>query len=107
MFLAILFNTLGLILILAALRDIFHQLFHPGGSGHLGDMLLGIVWRVFRRIAARRPGALSLAGPVALVAILLSWATLLAVGWTLVYWPYMPQHFLYSTGLSTGKQWLY
>lgn len=93
-------NALGLGLVFVALRDIFHQLFHPGGSGHLSDSLMRSIWWMFRRLAARSPGTLGLAAPTALVAIITSWGTLLAVGWALVYWPYMPEDFLYSTGLS-------
>ena len=107
MFLAILLNALGLILILAALRDIFHQLFHPGGSGRLSDALMSLLWRVFRWTASRHLGALGLAAPTALVVIIASWATLLVVGWALIYWPYMPQHFLYSTGLSASQRQLH
>ena len=98
--LVVLLNALGLGLVFVVLRDIFHQLFHPGGSGHLSDTLIRLLWRVFRWISARRPGALGLAAPTALVAIIASWATLLALGWALIYWPYMPGNFLYSTGLS-------
>lgn len=93
-------NVLGLGLLLVVLRDIFHQLFHPSGSGHLSDALMRAVWRVFRRISGRGSGTLGLAAPTALVVIIASWATLLAVGWALIYWPYMPGNFLYSTGLS-------
>lgn len=93
-------NVLGLGLVLVVLHDIFHQLFHPSGSGYLSDALIRTVWRVFRRLSARRIGGLGLAAPAALVVIIACWATLLAVGWALIYWPYMPGSFLYSTGLS-------
>jgi hypothetical protein len=91
--LVVLANALGLGLVLVVLRDIFHQLFHPGGSGHLSDTLMRSVWRVFRRVSSRNSGTLSLSAPTALVTIIVSWAALLAVGWALVYWPYMPGSF--------------
>ncbi len=97
---AILINTLGLGLILAVLRDVFHQLFHPGGYGHLSDMLMRGVWRVFQALSRKRPERLTLAGPTALIIVILSWVTLMTVGWTLVYRPYMPENFLFSTGLN-------
>lgn len=97
---AILINAVGIGLILAMLRDVFHQLFHPGGSGHLSAILMRAIWRMFRRIPRRHPESLGLAAPTALVATIASWAALLAIGWALVYWPYMPDSFLYSTGLS-------
>ncbi len=83
-----------------ALRDIFHQLFHPGGSGHLSDVLARSLWRMFQRLNTRYSAPLGLAAPTALVVIIASWTALLAVGWALVYWPYMPEGFLYSTALS-------
>ncbi|MGB3683617.1 MAG: potassium channel family protein [Rubrobacteraceae bacterium] len=85
---------------LVVLRDVFHQLFHPGGSGHLSDMLARSVWRMFQRLNTRYSAPLGLAAPTALVVVITSWTALLAVGWALVYWPYMPESFLYSTGLS-------
>ncbi len=93
-------NVLGLGLIFVALRDIFHQLFHPSGNGHLSDVLMRTVWRAFRRFSAWNSARLSLAAPTALLVIIVSWASLLVVGGALVYWPYMPESFLYSTGLS-------
>jgi hypothetical protein len=61
---------------------------------------MSTVWLVYRRVAPRYPSLLALAGPSALVAILLSWVGLVAVGWALVYWPRMPESFLLSPGLG-------
>ncbi|CAN5870381.1 hypothetical protein BH23ACT11_BH23ACT11_29170 [soil metagenome] len=101
---AILINALGLGLVLVVLRDVFHQLFHPGGSGHLSDGLMQIVWRAFRTISRDRQERLALAGPTALIVVIVSWVTLMVVGWALIYWPHMPQNFLFSTGLNTALQ---
>ncbi len=98
--LVVLMNALGLGLVFVALRDVFHQLFHPSGNGHLSDELLGATWSIFRRFAGGRQERLSLAGPTALIAIILSWAVLMTVGWALIYWPYLPENFLFSTGLN-------
>lgn len=98
--LVILLNVIGLGLVLAVLRDVFHQLFHPGGSGHMSDHLMQAVWRAFRTISRKRQERLALAGPTALIMVILSWVALMAVGWALVYWPYMPENFLFSTGLN-------
>lgn len=97
-------TVLGAVLVLAALRDIFHEIFHPSGAGSLSGVLMRVVWRSFRRLAGRRAVVLSLAGPLSLVAIIVSWAALLAVGWALVYLPYMPDNFLYQTGLKPQMQ---
>lgn len=93
---------LGVFLILVTLRDIFHQIFHPSGSGSLSGMLVRFVWRSLRLI--QRPGALSMAGPLSVVAVIAGWTTLLAVGWALVYWPYLPGKFLFQTGLDPRAQ---
>lgn len=98
--LVILINALGLGLVLVVLRDVFHQLFHPGGSGHLSDILMHAVWRAFRALSRKRKDRLTLAGPTALITIILSWVSLMVVGWALIYWPYLPESFLFSTGLN-------
>ena len=100
----VLVNTIGFALIAIALRDIFHELFHPGGSGTVSHWMMRIVWRCFQSIARHRPTALQLAGPTALVAVIGSWALLLAIGWALVYLPHLPGQFLLATGLDPLNQ---
>ncbi len=101
----VLATLLGVALIAVALRDIFQELFHPGGGGSLGRTLMGAVWRLFRRIAApRRRALLSFAGPSALLTIIASWVLLLWVGWALIYWPRMPENFSFSPGLDPRTQ---
>jgi hypothetical protein len=98
---AILATLSGAGLILIALRDVFHTLFRPSGRGSISELLPKAIWQlVFRRFAARHPTALVLSGPTALLAVLVSWSALLAVGWTLIYWPHLPGRFLFSAGLD-------
>lgn len=82
----------GLLLIGLAGRDIFDALFHPEGRATLARLLARAVWRAFRRA---RPDVrrLPLAGPIALLTVIGSWAALLAVGWALVYLPHLPDGF--------------
>ncbi len=101
---AVVVTLLGYALILALLRDTFHELFHPSGTGSASGTLAHLTWRLFRRLAARRPGALALAGPFALIAIIFGWFAFLAVGWALVYWPYLPDEFLLAPGLDPQEQ---
>jgi hypothetical protein len=54
MVLALLVNALGLGLVLVVLREVFHQLFHPSGSGHLSDALTRAVWRLFRALSRKK-----------------------------------------------------
>ncbi len=100
----ILATLLGAAFIVAALRDVFQQLFHPGGGGSLARSLMRAVWGLFRRIAARRRALLSLAGPSALLAVIAAWVILLWAGWALVYWPRLPEQFSFSPGLNPRAQ---
>lgn len=79
------------------MRDIFDALFHPESRGTLARLLMRAVWRGFRRVA-RRPRLFSLAGPLGLIAVIGSWAAMLALGWALLIWPHMPESFRYEPG---------
>lgn len=66
--------------------------------------LMHAVWKGFRRVAARRPGLLELAGPFTLLSVIATWTLLLWVGWAFVYWPRLPGQFLLQTGLDPSSQ---
>jgi hypothetical protein len=83
----------GLALIGVAARDVFDSLFNPEGRATLSRVIMRTVWHVFRRLAGVRPKVFPLAGPLALVAVLASWAGLLVLGWTLILWPHVPEAF--------------
>ena len=89
----------AVVLIALALRDVFDTLFHESGRAVLSRLLMRGVWRVFRRLGGRR--RLSLAGPVALIVVVMSWATMLVVGWALFLMPHMPQDFSFSAPHSS------
>jgi hypothetical protein len=100
-------TLLGAGLIFVALRDIFDTLFHPSERGKVCGRVMRVTWYVFRWLALRhRKGreTLQLAGPGALLAVILSWSGLLVVGWALVLWPYLPNGFLFATGLNPSAQ---
>ena len=59
------------------------------------------VWQVFRR-AGTRHVRLSLAGPVAFVTVIATWAGLLVLGWALVFWPHMPGSFRFDPGVEAA-----
>jgi Ion channel len=100
----LLLSLLGTALILVALRDIFDTLFHPSGKGMLSRALPRFLWRGVRRIGVRYPLAQELCGPVTLLAVIASWAALLAVGWAFVFWPHLMGGFLLAPGLSSSAQ---
>jgi hypothetical protein len=97
-------TLLGTVLIALALRDIFHQLFHPSGAGSISGALMKTVWRAFRPVARRYPSLLAFAGPSALIAVIANWVMLVTVGWALLYWPRLPEQFLLAPGLDPSKQ---
>ena len=100
----VLLTLAGLVLVALALRDIFHTLFHPAGSGSLSGLVQRRTWGAWRRVATRRPSLLVLAGPTAMLATVIAWAGLLAVGWALVLWSRLPEGFVLATGLDAPDQ---
>lgn len=88
----------GTLLVLVALRDIFATLFYPHGRGTLSLALIGGIWRTMRRLVRGNHALLSLAGPVAFIAVLAVWAALVVVGFALILWPHFPEDFVVSGG---------
>jgi hypothetical protein len=94
-------TVLAVLLVAGALRDVFDTLFHETGRAVLSTVIMRGVWRTFRRLGGRK--RLALAGPVSLIAVVMSWAALLIVGWALVLMPHMPQAFAFTTGARSGR----
>ena len=97
-------TTAGAVLVLVALRDMFHTLFHPMGRGSLNRAVSRATSGAFCRAAHRFPGMLELRGPTVVVAVIATWTVLVGVGWTLVYWPWLPGAYLFSPGLEPAEQ---
>jgi Ion channel len=97
----VLLTVLAALLIAVALRDVFDTLFHETGRAVLSTVIMRGVWRTFRRLGGRR--RLALAGPVSLIAVVVSWAVLLIVGWALFLMPHMPDAFSFSGEASSGR----
>jgi hypothetical protein len=93
-------TAVGVVLVLAALRDIFHTIWHPSGRGRLSRWIMRAVWRVGRgRRALRR-----LTGPLAMVVVVLAWVLLILLGWALVYWPHLPDGFVFGGSLDPAHR---
>ncbi len=92
----------GVLLILVAVRDIFHTLWHPGGFGTLSRTLFGLVWRLtkFRNRGTR---STEVAGPLGLLLTLGVWTLLLTVGFALLYLPHMPHDFYFGSSLESAR----
>lgn len=73
------------LLLLATLDLLWTTLWVDGGAGPLSSRLTTGLWRGMRKVSGMHSRALSLAGPVAMVASLLMWVVLLWTGWTLLF----------------------
>ena len=96
-------TCVGVFVVLATLRDIFHTLWHPGGRSGLGRKLLAAVWRVGRPRRGRRRVSV-LAGPLSMVVVVLAWVVLIVFGWTFIYWPHLADGFFISEGLQESTR---
>lgn len=83
----------GLMLIVIALRDMWNTILHPAGHGHVSVLVGRWTWRIFWWASGRRADWLTLAGPTTLAAVFVAWTVSLPIGWSLYYWPFMPEHF--------------
>src|SRR5690606_6709533 len=83
--------------VLVALWDIFHTLWHPGGFGRIAHRVFQVVWWVTKRVWPSRTRPI--AGPIGVIGTVMSWTGLVVVGWALVYLPHMPQGFYFGTSL--------
>lgn len=95
-------TLLGVALIALTLRDIFETLFHPLGRGRIGRWIVSLVSGASRRLVPGGSGD-ALAGPLAYVAVIGSWASMLAVGWALIFLPHLPEGFTFSAALSPAE----
>ncbi|KRE40235.1 potassium channel family protein [Knoellia sp. Soil729] len=89
----------GVVVILLALRDIFHTLWHPAGFGTLSRFIFRGTWRI-TKLAGRQSRSTELAGPLGLLATLGMWAALSVLGFALVYLPRMPDGFYFGSSLE-------
>ena len=91
----------GLALVLIVLREVFHALFHPGGQGQLSMLVFRAVWAASGRLGESARGV---AGPISLVLVIGFWVGGLLAGWALVYWPAMPDSFIFASPLDARDQ---
>lgn len=96
-------SGLGALVVALVLRDVFHTLFHPGGQGALSHLVLSATWLCARRLGGRQRLG-ELAGPLGVVGVIGIWVALVVVGGALVYWPHVPQGFVYGTGLDPASR---
>jgi hypothetical protein len=96
----VLWTAAGASLIAFTLRDIFATLFHPMGRGHVERWALGGVSVLAHWMTGRVRAARVLVGPLGYISVVASWAVLLTIGWALIFFPHLPDGFLFSQGLN-------
>lgn len=94
------FAVLGVIVIGVGLRDVFHTLLHPSGEGELTKWCMRASWQVSKRLGSK---AVAVAGPLGIVIVILLWTVLQVLGWTLIYYPHVPQGFAYADGVNPSR----
>lgn len=76
----------GLLLLAAALVDIFWTtLWADGAGGPISARWTSALWRALRAFGRRRPRLIGLAGPVIVSSTLVVWIAMLWAGWALVF----------------------
>ncbi len=90
-------SAAGTLIVVVALLDIFHTLWHPGGFGGIARGVFRSVWWATKRTLPRH--GRTLAGPIGLLAAVVTWSGLMIVGWMLVYLPRMPDGFYFGSSL--------
>ena len=99
----VVWTILGIALILVALRDIFDVLFHPAGRGIVARRVVRGVSGGTRRLPGGSGTLGLLSGPLGYIAVIGTWAALLAVGWALVFMPQMPGGFTFDPALDPAE----
>lgn len=99
----VLATVAGVALVLVALHDVFDTLLHPHGRGVVSQVLIRGVWRAAHRVARGRHAVLSLAGPIAFVAVIAAWGMLVVVGFALIMWPHFPGGFAAGDGARIAE----
>ncbi|MQS09814.1 potassium channel family protein [Streptomyces alkaliphilus] len=98
----IIVTLLGVTLIALVTRDLFHTLWHPTRHGGMSRLAMVGLWRLSRSLPrpgrGRGPG--SLVGPLGMVTVILLWGTLATLGWALLYWPNLPDLFIFDSDLD-------
>lgn len=94
-------TVLGVVVLVMTARDVFRTLWHPSGQGRLTRLFARGVWRLAGRHSG---GARVAAGPLALLAVVVTWAAGFIVGWALIYLPHLPDSFVYGSGIEVDHR---
>ncbi|MFI2432871.1 potassium channel family protein [Streptomyces sp. NPDC018693] len=95
-------SVVGAVIVMVILRDVFHTLWHPTRHGGLSRAVMMTLWRLSSRGRRSRRSA-GVAGPLGMACVVAMWACGVAVGWAMVYWPHMPEGFVFSSELEPDR----
>ncbi|WP_342786976.1 potassium channel family protein [Streptomyces tailanensis] len=98
-----LISAVGVVVVLAALRDLFHTIWHPTRRGGLSQLIMTAMWRLSHLLPFWHRTA-GLVGPLGMVAVVGTWALAVVLGWALIYWPHMPEAFAFAQGLVPSER---
>jgi hypothetical protein len=94
----------GLLLVVVALHDIFRTLFHPAAHGAMSDWIARLVWNVSAGISDRTKFvSITMAGPLAILAIIATWTGLIVFGCSLIYFADIQHGFAVAAGLNPAQ----
>ncbi|ULE32271.1 potassium channel family protein [Mycobacterium sp. IDR2000157661] len=96
-------TVVGLLLVVAIVRDVFHTLFHPIGHGIIAPLVMRLIWRLLRFLPPQRRIS-TLTGPLGIAMVVLAWGLVAVVGWTLIYLAQMPDGFAYGAELDPSQR---
>ena len=90
--------AVGLLILAVAATDLFRTVLDYGGYGPISQRLYRLLWSAARRLAPLRPratatGLLASTGPFMLLASVAAWIIMAAIGFALIYVPFMPELF--------------
>jgi hypothetical protein len=97
---ALVLTVLGTLVVVAAVEDLFHTIFHPAARGHISNWLAHLVWKAIR---SGIPSRIEFAGPLAFVITVSYWAVSLIIGFALIYRSHLPKDFTFVSGLNPER----
>ncbi|MBD0838493.1 potassium channel family protein [Streptomyces sp. TRM68416] len=95
-------SVVGAVVVMVILRDVFHTLWHPTRRGGLSRIVIVALWRLSARTGPRRRAA-GIVGPLGMACVMAMWACGVALGWAVIYWPHMPEGFVFSSALEPAE----
>lgn len=93
---AVVLVVAGVAIVAIAVFDIFATILNPEDEGWITTWIAWTVWRVIQLLPIQ---LMTYAGPLAYVAVLVSWTLLLVTGGALIYWPFIPDAFAFDSGI--------